>query len=138
MLIDYAHNPAGIEALSKFVEKLPNKVKTGIISGTGDRRDDDITNLGKAAAKMLTNIIIKEDESLRGRDEGVIPQLVLEGIRSEKPDMPVKIIEDEVEAINYVLKNAKKDDLLVILPDDITRAIEIVNKFRDKLNTCKD
>ena len=104
MLIDFAHNPAGMEALSKFVEKLPNKVKTGVIGGTGDRRDDDIRNLGKAAAKMLTNIIIREDESLRGREEGVIPKLVLEGIRSEKPDVPVKIIEDEVTSDKLCLE----------------------------------
>lgn len=134
VLVDYAHNPAGVEALSKFVEKLPNKNKTGIISGTGDRRDDDIRNLGRAAAKMLTNIIIREDESLRGRKEGEIPKILMEGIRSEKPDIPVKIIEDEVEAINFALKNAKKNDLLVILPDNVQRAIDIINKFRDKLN----
>lgn len=137
VLIDFAHNPAGMEALSKFVEKLPNKVKTGVIGGTGDRRDEDIRNLGKSAAKMLTNIIIREDESLRGRKEGEVNKIVLEGVRSEKPDVTVKIIEDEVKAINFGLKNAKKDDLLVILPDNIPRAIEIVNKFRDKLNEVK-
>ncbi|MEO8446664.1 MAG: cyanophycin synthetase [bacterium] len=137
VLIDFAHNPAGMEALGKFVEKLTNKVKTGIIGGTGDRRDEDIKNLGRAAAKMLTSIIIREDESLRGREEGVVNQLVLEGIRSEKPDIPVKIIEDEVKAINYVLKNAKKNELIVLLPDNIPRAIEIVNKFRDKLDAVK-
>lgn len=137
VLIDFAHNPAGMEALSKFVEKLPNKVKTGIIGGTGDRRNEDIKNLGKAAARMLTNIIVREDESLRGRESGVIPQIMIDGIRSEKPDVPVKIIEDEVEAINYALKNSKKNELLVILPDNIPRAIEIVSKFRDKLNSVK-
>lgn len=137
VLIDYAHNPAGIEALSKFVEKMPNKIKTGVIGGTGDRRDDDIKSLGSLAAKMLTNIIIREDENLRGREEGAIPKLVLEGIRNEKPDIPVKIIEDEVEAINFALKNAKKNELLVMLPDDIPRAIELVNKFRDKLDSVK-
>jgi len=137
VLIDFAHNPAGMEALSKFVEKLPNKVKTGVIGGTGDRRDEDIRNLGKSAAKMLTSIIIREDASLRGRKEGEVNKIVLEGVRSEKPDVPVKTIEDEVKAINFGLKNAKKDDLLVILPDNIPRAIEIVNKFRDKLNEIK-
>jgi len=137
VLIDYAHNPAGMEALSKFVEKLPNKIKTGVIAGTGDRRDDDIRNFGKVAAKMFTNIIIREDESLRGREEGVINKLVLEGVRSENSDIPVKIIEDEVDAINYALKNAKKNELLVLLPDNIPRGIAIVHKFRDKLNEVK-
>ncbi len=137
VLIDFAHNPAGMEALSKFVEKLPNKVKTGIIGGTGDRRDEDIRNLGKVAAKMLTNIIVREDESLRGRDTGEINKLVVEGIRSEKPDVPVRVIEDESEAINFALKNAKKNDLLIILPDNIPKAIEIINHFRDRLNSVK-
>ncbi|MCY7362465.1 MAG: hypothetical protein LH629_10450, partial [Ignavibacteria bacterium] len=54
--------------------------------------------------------------------------------RSEKPDVPVKTIEDEVKAINFALKNAKKNELLLILPDKIPRAIEIVNKFRDHVN----
>ncbi|HAY32563.1 MAG TPA: cyanophycin synthetase [Ignavibacteria bacterium] len=137
VLIDFAHNPAGMEALSKFVEKLTNKIKTGIIGGTGDRRDEDIKNLGKAAAKMLTNIIIREDESLRGRKEGEVHNLMLEGIKSEKPDVPVKVITDEVEALNFGLKNAKKNELLIILPDNIPRAIKIVNEFRDKLNKIK-
>lgn len=134
VLVDFAHNTAGVEALSKFVEKLPNKIKTGIIGGTGDRRDEDIRSLGKAAARMLTNIIIREDESLRGRNEGEITALVQEGIKSEKPDMPVKIIEDEEKAINFALKNAKKNELLIILPDKISRALEIINTYRDKKN----
>jgi cyanophycin synthetase len=137
VLIDFAHNPAGMEALSKFVEKLPNKIKTGVIGGTGDRRDDDIRNLAKTAARMLTGVIIREDESLRGRKEGVVNKLMLEGVRSEKPDMPVKVIEDEVEAIKFALKNAKKGELLVILPDNIPRAIELVSSYRDKLNSVK-
>ena len=86
---------------------------------------------------MLTNIIVREDESLRGRESGVIPQIMIDGIRSEKHDVPVRIIVDEEEAINYALKNSKKNELLVILPDNIPRAIEIVSKFRDKLNSVK-
>ena len=64
-------------------------------------------------------------------------KLMLEGVRSEKPDMPVKVIEDEVEAIKFALKNAKKGELLVILPDNMPRAIELVSNYRDKLNSVK-
>ncbi|MFZ1322933.1 MAG: cyanophycin synthetase [Ignavibacteria bacterium] len=137
VLIDFAHNPAGMEALSKFVEKLSNKNKTGVIGGTGDRRDEDIFNMGKAAAKMFNSIIIREDESLRGRNEGEVNKIVLDGIRSEKPELPVKVITNEVEALNFALNKAKKNDLLVLLPDNIPRAIKIVNEFRDKLNQIK-
>jgi cyanophycin synthetase len=137
VLIDFAHNPAGMEALARFVEKMPNAKKTGVIGGTGDRRDEDIRNLGKAVAKMFTSIIIREDGSLRGRQPGVIPALVLEGIRSVSPDMPVKVIEEEVKAIDFALKKAKKNELVVILPDNIPRAIRLVSEYRDKLNTVK-
>ena len=63
--------------------------------------------------------------------------LIALGIKSEKPDLPVKVITNEVEALNFALKKAKKNDLLVLLPDNIPRAIMIVNEFRDKLNQIK-
>jgi cyanophycin synthetase len=134
VIIDFAHNPAGMEALCKFIEKFPNTKKTGIIAGTGDRRDDDIRDLGKVTAKMFTNIILREDDNLRGRKKGEIPKLVEEGIRSVNPDLPVKVIADEVEAIDYALKRAKKNELIVILPDNIPRAIELVTKFKETNN----
>lgn len=137
VLIDFAHNPAGFEALSKFVMNLPEKNKIAVIGGTGDRRDEDILSMGAIGGKMFTDIIIREDESLRGRKEGEIPQIVLKGIRSTNPDIPVQIIEDEVSAINFALKKARKGDLVVILPDNIPRAIKLVNEYRDNLNTIK-
>lgn len=135
VLIDYAHNPAGMEALSKFVAKLDNKNKVCLYAGTGDRRDDDIIAMGKIIGKMFTEIIIKEDESLRGRDDGEIPRILMKGIEEVNPKIPVKVIEDEVEAINYALNKAKKGDLIAIFPDKTYMVIKMVNEFRDKLNT---
>ncbi|HEV7860560.1 MAG TPA: cyanophycin synthetase [Pyrinomonadaceae bacterium] len=132
VLIDFAHNPAGMEALQRFVSKFPNKIKTGVIGGTGDRRDDDLLLYGRIAAQMFTHVIVREDDDLRGRAPGDSTRFVIEGLRSVNPEMPVKEFTDAREAINFALKNARKGELLVILADNVGRSIELVSKFREQ------
>lgn len=132
VLIDFAHNPAGMEALQRFISKFPNKVKTGVIGGTGDRRDDDLLLYGRIAAQMFTNVIVREDDDLRGRPPGDSTRLVVQGIKTVSPDMPVREITDAPEAINYALKHARKGELVVILADKVSRSVELVSKFREQ------
>lgn len=132
VLIDFAHNPAGMEALQRFVSKFPNKIKTGVIGGTGDRRDDDLLLYGRIAAQMFTNVIVREDDDLRGRPPGDSTRFVVEGIKSVSPDMPIREITNAPEAINYALKHARKGELVVILADKVSRSVELVSKFREQ------
>lgn len=132
VLIDFAHNPAGMEALQRFISKFPNKIKTGVIGGTGDRRDDDLMLYGRIAAQMFTNVIVREDDDLRGRPPGDSSRFVIEGIKTVSPDMPVREITDAPEAINYALKHARKGELVVILADKVSRSVELVSNFREK------
>jgi cyanophycin synthetase len=132
VLIDFAHNPAGMEALQRFISKFPNKTKTGVIGGTGDRRDDDLLLYGRIAAQMFTKVIVREDDDLRGRPAGETKRLVIEGIKSVNPEMPIKEFRDAREAINHALQNARKGELLVILADNVSRSIEMVSKFREQ------
>src|SRR5690606_15552845 len=45
VLADFAHNPHGLRLLCDFVSKLEYPLKVGVISGTGDRRDQDLQEL---------------------------------------------------------------------------------------------
>ncbi|MBV9959902.1 MAG: cyanophycin synthetase, partial [Acidobacteria bacterium] len=137
VLIDFAHNPAGMEALQRFIAKFPNKVKTGVIGGTGDRRDDDLLLYGRIAAQMFTNIIVREDDDLRGRAPGDSKRLVIEGIRSVNPSLPIREFSNAPEAINHALNHARKGELLVILADNVSRSVELVSKFREQLAPVK-
>ncbi len=137
VLIDFAHNPAGMEALQRFIAKFPNKIKTGVIGGTGDRRDDDLLLYGRIAAQMFTNIIVREDDDLRGRVPGDSTRFVIEGVKSVNPDLPVREISDPVEAIHYALKHARKGELVVLLADNVSRSVELVSKFREQLTPVK-
>ena len=137
VLVDFAHNPAGLEGLGKFIAKLPGKVKTGVLGGTGDRRDEDTLQLGKTAAGIFTKIIAREDDDKRGRDPGEVTAIFVKGVHEANPDIEVKEIISAVESIEYALKNAQDGELVVILADEVARAVKIVSDFREKLNPVK-
>ena len=107
-LVDFAHNPAGLELLCDFVNQFEELPRVGIISGTGDRRDEDIREIGRISAKNFDEIIIRQDKNLRGRTAEEIINLLVEGINESKTkDIPVTIIASERDAIIYAYKNAK-------------------------------
>ncbi len=133
VLIDYAHNAAGFEALGQVLERLPGR-KIGIFGGPGDRRDEDLRNLGTLAAQMFDQVILKEDYDRRGRAVGTVPVLIAEGLRAAKPEVPIETNLIEHEAVQYALEKAEPGDLIVIMPADVTRTIALVNDFREKLN----
>jgi cyanophycin synthetase len=131
VMIDYAHNPDGFIQLQKFMDKTQATVKVGILSATGDRRDEDILNIGKLSAKIFDEIIIKHDKDLRGRSKDEITKLLLEGIYSERK-MPVQIISNEFDSIQYALDNAKPGSFNVILADDVMKTIQYIKNAQAK------
>ena len=50
VLLDYAHNVAGLKALNNMLQKMENTPKVGIIAGIGDRRTEDNNGIGQVAA----------------------------------------------------------------------------------------
>lgn len=124
-LVDYAHNPHSYQALGGFVRNWPGK-RLGVIGGPGDRRDEDFVTLGKLAAEIFDQIIIKEDDDSRGRTRGSGAELIAKGIMQAKPDCGYETILDETEAINQALDNASAGSLVVILPESVNRAISLI------------
>jgi cyanophycin synthetase len=132
-LVDFAHNPAGLELLCNFMIKLDGKPRVGIISGTGDRRDDDIKELGRISAKYFDEIIIRQDKNLRGRTAEEIVNLLVEGINETKTkDIPVKIIYKEKDAIMYAYDNAIPGSLITIMCDVVAEALDLVKGLKEK------
>lgn len=132
VMVDYAHNPAGFQAIARFLEKVEAKPKIGIIAGVGDRRDEDIIGLGQLAAKMFDEIIVRQDRNLRGRTEQEIIELMLQGIKSVNENKAVKVIPLEREAIEYALKHAKKGSFIVICSDVVPDALQQVMQYKEQ------
>lgn len=131
VLMDYAHNPAGLLGLTNFVKKLPNKHRTCVINGTGDRRDDDIRELGKIAADTFERIIIRRGNYLRGREPEEMVKLLQEGIAQSENSPQVRLIPESRDAIHHAIKSARKNELVVTLADIVPDDIAIVQEYRD-------
>jgi len=128
-LIDYAHNPAGYEAVGGFVGNWSGE-KVGVVGGPGDRRDDDLILLGKLSARMFDRIIVKEDNDTRGRRRGEVADLILRGISQENASMRPEVILDETEALEKALSTVSEGGLVVIFPESVTQAIDLIEKHR--------
>jgi cyanophycin synthetase len=132
VMVDYAHNPAGFAAIAKFLERVDSKNKVGIIAGVGDRRDEDIIELGNIASQMFDEVIIRQDKNLRGRSEQEIIDLMMKGIKAHDANKKVTIHAKEAEAIDYAIKNAKKGSFITICSDVVPDALEQIMQYKEQ------
>ena len=133
-LVDYAHNPAGFKAIADFIQKWEGEV-IGVIGAPGDRRDEDIIELGQLAANMFGQIFIKEDKDLRGRAPRVVADLLRQGVQEINPNIPCITILDESEAITAALDSAPQSSLVVVFPDKVDSAIAIIESRKSKMSS---
>jgi cyanophycin synthetase len=125
VLIDYAHNPAGYKAIADFITTW-NGDRIGVIGAPGDRRDADITELGELAGNMFDRIIIKEDSDRRGREPGVVAELLKQGVINTAPHLSCDVILDEETSINQALDHAPDSSLVVIFPEKVDKVIQMI------------
>ncbi|MDB5490678.1 MAG: cyanophycin synthetase [Micavibrio sp.] len=133
VILDYAHNPAALKALGEVVEYMRKSYRNviGTVNTPGDRRDDDIREVGRIAATYLDTIIFREEPDRRGREPGVINTLLSEGALSTGFDaQDIICTEKEEDAIDICLAKAKPGDLVVLTPSDVSGAWQRVLNFR--------
>ena len=149
VLIDYAHNAAGLEMLGDFVERLttdaPNggrpgqaswsaNLRVAVVATAGDRRDEDMRELGRVAARYFDDVIIREDRNPRGRKRGETAALILEGVReaigSGARAGNAEIVVDEMEAARKALDRSRPGDLVVLCVDHATEVFKELESRR--------
>lgn len=131
VMIDFAHNPDGFMGIKEFLSTIDSPDKIGIITGTGDRRDSDIRELGRISAQMFDHIIIRQDKFLRGREADDIVKLLVEGIKEVNKNQSYEYIPKEVDALKHALSLAKPGTFITALSDVIDNAIHIVQAYLD-------
>ncbi|HMR93195.1 MAG TPA: cyanophycin synthetase [Chitinophagaceae bacterium] len=132
ILADFAHNPHGLKLLCDFVSKLDYPARIGVISGTGDRRDEDIRELGEISAQYFDEIIIRCDKNLRGRTADEIIGLLKEGIEKINPSVPTRVIANENEALEYIYANPKSGALYTIMCDVVAGALDKIRELKER------
>nr|MBA3445881.1 cyanophycin synthetase [Gemmatimonadales bacterium] len=132
VILDYGHNPAAVEAMCALVERLDvSGRRICVIAVPGDRRDEDISEIGRIAAGHFERYICRRDDQLRGRRSDEVPELLRKALMSHGvSDEQILVIPSEEEAIDTALRQAATGDLLLIFADAITRSWKQVIQFR--------
>jgi cyanophycin synthetase len=123
LLVDYAHNAAAVAGLMELVLALDARHRIGVITAPGDRRDEDIRELGRLAAR-LDHVIVKEDADLRGRAPGEVTRLVREGLAAGGlTDDAVQVVASELDAVDRAVAMLDDRDIAVVLADDVAAVL---------------
>lgn len=123
VIADYGHNVDAIAALVRAIEPLPAARRTIMISGAGDRRDDDLRGQTRLLGEIFDEVILYEDGCQRGRGDGEVIALLREGLEGARRTKRVRSIRGEFAAIDAALDETVPGDLCVLLVDQVEAAL---------------
>ncbi|MDY0744414.1 cyanophycin synthetase [Paucibacter sp. R3-3] len=123
VIADYGHNGDAMNALVSAVEALPAKRRSVVISGAGDRRDEDIRVQTQILGKAFDDVILYEDACQRGRQEGEVMALLRTGLQGATRTQKIDEIHGEFIAIDTALDRLQPGDLCLVLVDQVEEAL---------------
>jgi len=123
VIADYGHNPDAMQALVQAVEALPATRRAVVISGAGDRRDQDIRQQTEILGEAFDEVILFEDQCQRGRQDGEVIALLREGLAKASRTTSSSEIRGEFLAIDTAMDKLKEGELCLILVDQVEEAM---------------
>jgi UDP-N-acetylmuramyl tripeptide synthase len=117
-LVDFAHNPHGMQALFELVAALPHDRMAVLLGQAGDRDNTSIVDLARITAAIRPDLVVVKQMTshLRGRTAGEVIQMIDATLREH--DLPPEAIEhapSELDAVRRALRWAQDGDLLLLL-----------------------
>jgi UDP-N-acetylmuramyl tripeptide synthase len=119
ILVDYAHNPEGMQGLLRVANYLrrPGGRLGTVLGQAGNRQNSEIEALARAVAQFHPDLVVVKDEEtyLRGRPPGEIPRLIHAALRSAGlPEEALPMRPSELEAVHCALDWARPGDVLAL------------------------
>ncbi len=111
IIIDYAHTPDEIENVCAMINRIKKGRLITVFGCGGDRDKTKRPIMGEIAAKLSDYVVVTSDNP-RSEDQMKIIQDVLVGV--EKHKTPYKVLESREEAIEFAIKSAKTDDIVLL------------------------
>ena len=128
LIADYGHNPDAIQALVSAVENMPAVRRSVVISGAGDRRDEDIRQQTEILGDAFDDVILYQDACQRGREDGEVIALLRAGLTNASRTKQIDAIDGEFIAIDNALARLQPGDLCLILIDQVEEALAHITK----------
>jgi cyanophycin synthetase len=141
VVVDYAHNPAAVTALSRYLDTLrrPGRRFIGVYSVPGDRRDEDLVGMGTLAASIFDELVFRETPDGRGRPRGEINAMMSQGaLQGGLPPERIHRIVDEAQATRFSLTLARPGDIVVLSPSQVDLVWNIVCAFEPSVEQAME
>ncbi len=123
VIADYGHNPDAMLALIPAIESIPANKRLVVISGAGDRRDEDIRQQTEMLGEVFDEVILYQDQCQRGRHDGEVLALLRQGLAKATRASRVDEITGEFLAMDTALSRLQAGDLCLILIDQVDEAL---------------
>ena len=123
VIADYGHNPDAMRALVAAVDALPGKRRSVVISGAGDRRDEDISAQTAILGAAFDDVLLYQDAAQRGRGDGEVMALLRQGLQGAARTTHTEEIRGEFTAIDTALARLQPGDLCLVLVDQVEEAL---------------
>lgn len=130
VIIDYGHNPAAVANLVEFMLAMPAARRFALLSAPGDRRDDDIREIGRLAARLDVVIPKEHDVYRRGREPGAINALITEGLLDANfPAERTRSFVEEHDAVAHLMTQMQPGDVAVVVADDRDGVMQVLSPY---------
>jgi cyanophycin synthetase len=124
VVADYGHNPDAMLALVQAVQALPAARRSVVISGAGDRRDEDLRRQTRILGEAFDEVILYQDAAQRGRADGEVIGLLREGLTGALRTRAIHEVRGEFAAIDTALERLAPGDLCLVLVDQVQEALD--------------
>jgi cyanophycin synthetase len=132
VVMDYGHNAHAVGMMADLAQRLDvTGRRIVVLTGPGDRRDEDLRAIADAVAGKFDHYIVRRDDSLRGRDGDEVPRIIARALQNGGvAETSMTIIPDEQEAVDAALRMGQPGDLVLVFADALTRSWKQIIKFQ--------
>ena len=111
VIIDYAHTPDGLKNIISALNALKKGRLITLFGCGGDRDKGKRPEMGRIAAENSDYVIVTSDNP-RTENPGEIISDIMAGVKGHS--VPYKVIENREQAVEYAIKNARTDDIVLL------------------------
>jgi len=118
VLIDYAHNVHGLEALTHLAKNLPAKRRLVMFGQVGSHTHVEICAMTEIAARLKPERVVITEifDHLRGSQPGEIPEVIHQELRRQGiPEQVISKSIDGLEGTKIAMQWAESGDLLILI-----------------------
>jgi UDP-N-acetylmuramoyl-L-alanyl-D-glutamate--2,6-diaminopimelate ligase len=125
VIVDYAHSPDSFEKLFKDIKPIAKGRIIALFGSLGGGDVDKRGLQGQLAGKYADEVIVCEEDDRQEDGQQIMEQIAAGAKKAGKTrEKDLFLVHDRTEAINFAMKQAGKDDIVLLLGKGHEKTIE--------------